>query len=49
MAVGTSEARCKKGLNQLPRERVSNDQPTQADYVEVIVLDALMCRKRVVK
>jgi hypothetical protein len=49
MAVFAGEARCQKSLNQLPRERVSNDQPTEADHVEVIVLDTLVCRKRVMK
>jgi hypothetical protein len=37
MAIGAGEARCKKGMNQLPRERMSDEPPTQVDYVEVVV------------
>ena len=49
MAVGASEARCQKGLNQLPRERVADNQPAEADHIEVVVFDTLMRRKRVMK
>ena len=46
MAFGTAEVRGEKGLHQLPRERVTDDEAAQADQVEVVVLDALMRGKR---
>jgi len=46
MAFGAAEARCQKSLNQLPGGRVADDQAAEADHIQVIVLDALVRRKR---
>ena len=45
MAFRAAEARRKKGLHQLPGERVTDNETAEADNVEIVVLDALVCGK----
>ena len=45
MAFCTAEIRRKKCLDQFPSERMANHKAPQADHVQIVILDALVCRK----
>ena len=45
MTLGTAESRGEKCLHQFPSERMANHEAAQANHVQVVVLDALVCRK----
>jgi hypothetical protein len=47
MALGTAETGEEKCFNQLPGKSMPNDKTTEADQIDVIVLDSLVGRKRV--
>ena len=40
-----AESRGEKCLHQFPRESVTDDEATEADHVQVVVLDTLVRRK----
>jgi hypothetical protein len=45
MALGAAEARSKKRLNQYPCGLMAQHEAPQADHIEIVILDALPCRK----
>ena len=42
MPLCATESRCEKGLNQFPGKRVTDDETTEADHVQVVVLHSLV-------
>ncbi len=48
MPFSATESRGQECLNQFPGERVTDDKPPKTDYVQIVVFDALVCRKVVV-
>src|ERR1035441_8372628 len=45
MTLRAAESRGEKCLNQFPRECVTDYQASEADHVQIVVLDALVRRK----
>jgi len=45
MTLRAAESRVEKCLNQFPSERVTDYEAPEADHVQIVVFDALMCRK----
>ena len=42
MTLGAAESRGQKCLNQFPGECVADYQPSKADHIQIVVLDALV-------
>ena len=42
MTLGAAESGGQKCLNQFPGECVANYQPSKADHIQIVVLDALV-------
>ena len=45
MTLGAAELRGEKCLHQFPGQRVADNLPSEADHVQIVVLDALVRRK----
>jgi hypothetical protein len=42
MTLGAAESRDQKCLNQFPGECVADYEPSEADHIQIVVLDALV-------